>query len=95
MQTTLTDMKYHSYISRVAQHFYRADWEGAAAEFEQLSNGKYAKYKGRFQARSKMLRDAIANQSLPKQGDPCVPKKAPVALSRPIWWESQRRPRWA
>ncbi len=95
VQTTLTDMKYHSYISSVAQHYYRADWEGAAIEFETLATGKYAQYKARFQARSQMLRDAIKNQSLPKQDDPCTPKKTPVAFERSVWWESQRRPRWA
>ena len=95
VQTTLTDMKYHSYISSVAQHYYRADWEGAAAEFETLAIGKYAQYKARFQARAQMLRDAIKDQSLPKQGDPCTPKKTPVAFNRSRWWESQRGPRWA
>ena len=95
VQTTLTDMKYHSYISSVAQHYYRADWERAATEFETLATGKYSQYKARFQARAQMLRDAIKDQSLPKQGDPCAPKKAPVAFNRSIWWETQRRPRWA
>ncbi|WP_425648280.1 pesticin C-terminus-like muramidase [Acidithiobacillus ferruginosus] len=95
IQTTLTDMKYQSYISSVAQHFYRADWEGAAAEFEALATGKYTQYKVRFQARAQILRDAITDQSLPKQGDPCAPKKTPVAFERSVRWESQRRPRWA
>ncbi|MHB0889059.1 pesticin C-terminus-like muramidase [Acidithiobacillus sp.] len=95
VQTTLTDMKYHSHISSVAQHYYRADWEGAAAEFETLAIGKYAQYKARFQARAQMLRDAIKDQSLPKQGDPCAPRKTPVAFHRSIWWETQRRPHWA
>ena len=94
-QTTLTDMKYQSYISSVAQHYYRADWEGAAAEFEALATGKYAQYQTRFQARAQMLRDAITDRSLPKQGDPCAPKKTPVAFHRSLWWETQRRPRWA
>ncbi|MBU2795174.1 hypothetical protein HFV00_13995, partial [Acidithiobacillus sp. VAN18-4] len=95
VQTTLTDMKYHSYISSVAQHYYRADWEGAAAEFETLAIGKYAQYKARFQARAQMLRNAIQDQSLPKQGDPCAPKKMPVAFNRSKEWETQRLPRWA
>ena len=95
VQTTLTDMKYHSYIPSIAQRYYRADWEGAADEFEKLSSGKYFKYQSRFQARAQMLRDAIKDQSLPKQGDPCAPQKMPVAFNRSIWWESQRRPRWA
>ncbi|MCR2829664.1 pesticin C-terminus-like muramidase [Acidithiobacillus ferrooxidans] len=94
-QTTLTDMRYHSYIPSVARHYYRADWEGAAAEFEALATGKYAQYQARFQARAQMLRDAITDRSLPKQGDPCAPKKTPVAFHRSVWWETQRRPRWA
>ncbi|MBU2810409.1 hypothetical protein HF669_03240 [Acidithiobacillus thiooxidans] len=81
VQTVLTDMKFHSYISSVANFFYRADWIGAAKELEKLAVGQYAKYKSRFLARAQMLRDAISYHSLPSQGDPCAPAKSPLAYN--------------
>ncbi|CDQ10823.1 protein of unknown function [Acidithiobacillus ferrivorans] len=95
LQTTLTDMKYHAYIQSVAQHYYRGEWQKAAEEFRRLSTtAKWAKFEGRFRRRAKMLTDAINNNSLPKQGDPCKPRP-PVAINRSAWWENPRRPRWA
>lgn len=95
VQTTLTDMKYHAYIQSVAQHYYRGEWQKAAEEFRRLSTtAKWAKFEDRFLRRAKMLTDAINNNSLPKQGDPCTPKP-PAAINRSAWWETPRRPRWA
>lgn len=94
VQTTLTDMKYHSYIPSVARHYYRADWEGAADEFENLSSGKHSKYKSRFHARPNVAR--CYQGSTPAQtGRSLCPPKMSVAFNRSIWWESQQRPRWA
>lgn len=95
VQTTLTDMSYHSYIPSVAKYYYAADWQGAASEFERLSTGRYVHYQYRFQQRAQMLRDAITYHSLPASGDPCAPAKMPVAFHRSLWWENQRRLRWA
>jgi uncharacterized protein len=81
VQTVLTDMKFHSYISSVAHLFYQADWLGAAKELENLAVGRYAKYKSRFLARAQMLRDAINYHYLPSQGDPCAPAKVPLAYN--------------
>ncbi|MHB1281157.1 MAG: pesticin C-terminus-like muramidase [Acidithiobacillus sp.] len=95
VQTTLTDMKYHAYIQSVVQHYYRGDWQKAAEEFRRLSTtAKWAKFEDRFLRRAKILTDAINNNSLPKQGDPCTPKP-PAAINRTAWWENPRRPRWA
>ncbi|MHB1633465.1 MAG: pesticin C-terminus-like muramidase, partial [Acidithiobacillus sp.] len=95
VQTTLTDMKYHAYIQSVAQYYYRGEWQKAAEEFRRLSTtAKWTKFEDRFLRRAKMLTDAINNNSLPKQGDPCTPKP-PAAINRLAWWENPRRPRWA
>ncbi|MGE4531680.1 MAG: pesticin C-terminus-like muramidase [Acidithiobacillus sp.] len=95
VQTTLTDMSYHSYVPSVAKYYYAADWQGAASEFERLSTGRYVHYQSRFQQRAQMLRDAIIYHSLPASGDPCAPAKMPVAFHRSLWWENQRRLWWA
>ena len=95
VQTTLTDMKYHAYIQSVAQYYYRGEWQKAAEEFRRLSTtAKWTKFEDRFLRRAKMLTDAINNNSLPKQGDPCTPKPS-AAINRSAWWGNPRRPRWA
>ena len=95
VQTTLTDMKYHAYIQSVARYYYRGEWQKAAEEFRRLSTtAKWTKFEDRFLRRAKILTDAINNNSLPKQGDPCTPKP-PAAINRLAWWENPRRPRWA
>ena len=95
VQTTLTDMKYHAYIQSVARYYYRGEWQQAAEEFRRLSKtAKWAKFEDRFLRRAKMLTDAINNNSLPKQGDPCTPKPS-AAINRSAWWGNPRRPRWA
>jgi len=86
VQTVLTDMKYHSYVSSVSHYLYQADWLGAAKELEKLAVGQYANYKSRFLARAQMLRDAINYHYLPSQGDPCAPAKVPLAYNENLVW---------